>query len=61
MLFRFFIFAAVIAVLGLVLKAMFKNSPYITCDRCEGKGYWYGTRGKEKCDWCKGEGKLPRL
>lgn len=26
------------------------------CKRCDGKGYWEGTRGKETCDVCKGSG-----
>jgi DnaJ-class molecular chaperone len=30
------------------------------CSRCDGNGYWYGTRGKEKCEWCKGSGRLPK-
>ncbi|MEZ5007087.1 MAG: hypothetical protein R2728_12270 [Chitinophagales bacterium] len=27
------------------------------CQKCDGKGYWLGTRGREQCDWCKGSGK----
>ncbi|RAW00061.1 hypothetical protein [Pseudochryseolinea flava] len=30
------------------------------CSRCDGRGFWYGTRGKEKCEWCRGSGKLPK-
>lgn len=32
----------------------------IECSRCDGKGYWYGAREREKCDWCKGSGRLPK-
>lgn len=28
------------------------------CQKCDGKGYWIGTRGKEGCDACRGTGKL---
>lgn len=37
------------------------SSDFMTCGRCEGKGYWYAVRGKETCDWCKGSGKLPKV
>jgi hypothetical protein len=30
------------------------------CSRCDGRGFWYGARGKEKCDWCRGTGRLPK-
>jgi DnaJ-class molecular chaperone len=30
------------------------------CSRCGGRGFWYGARGKEKCDWCKGSGRMPK-
>jgi hypothetical protein len=30
------------------------------CSRCDGRGFWYGARGKEKCDWCKGSGRMPK-
>ncbi len=33
---------------------------YKACPRCQGLGYWEGTRSREKCEWCKGSGKLPR-
>lgn len=32
----------------------------VKCSRCGGKGFWYDARGKEKCDWCKGSGRLPK-
>lgn len=28
------------------------------CPRCEGKGYWLGTREREQCDMCFGTGKV---
>ncbi len=31
------------------------------CPRCEGKGYWWGTREKEQCDMCFGTGKLQKF
>ena len=26
------------------------------CRKCEGKGYWQGTRGREWCNACRGTG-----
>jgi DnaJ-class molecular chaperone len=43
-----------------IVKAIFQPSNTIRCSRCDGKGFWYDARGKEKCDWCKGSGTLPR-
>ncbi len=34
-------------------------TPKNQCPRCEGKGYWLGTRERERCDWCGGSGELP--
>ncbi|MCI4670843.1 MAG: hypothetical protein MRZ79_22095 [Bacteroidia bacterium] len=30
------------------------------CSRCDGKGWWQNTRNREKCEWCKGSGRLPK-
>jgi len=53
----------VVIVVGLaffIIKSFLSPSNTVRCSRCEGKGFWYGARGKEKCDWCKGAGHLPR-
>lgn len=54
------ILIAAIAVVGFgIYKAVFKTSD--ECEKCEGAGYWRGTRGeKEKCDNCGGTGTIPR-
>lgn len=41
-------------------KLLLKPSGTIKCSRCDGRGFWLGARGREKCDWCKGSGRLPR-
>ena len=54
---------AVLLVLGFIyfiFKGLLKPSEFIRCHRCEGKGFWYGTRGREDCNLCKGSGKLHR-
>jgi len=28
------------------------------CERCQGKGYWQGTRERVFCDECNGSGEL---
>ncbi|MEL7529952.1 MAG: hypothetical protein AAFN10_01515 [Bacteroidota bacterium] len=30
------------------------------CPRCEGKGWWQNTRSRDKCEWCKGSGRIPK-
>lgn len=53
----------VVIVIGLafyVIKSFLSQSDTVRCSRCDGKGFWYGARGKEKCDWCKGSGRLNR-
>jgi len=42
------------------IKLLIPPSDFKKCGRCEGKGFWYAARGKEKCDWCNGSGKLPK-
>lgn len=51
---------AIIFAIYFVINRIIGSSDSVRCDRCEGKGFWYDARGKEKCDWCKGEGRLPR-
>jgi DnaJ-class molecular chaperone len=53
----------VVVVVGLaffIIKSFLSTADTVRCSRCEGKGFWYGARGKEKCDWCKGSGRLNR-
>ncbi len=35
-------------------------SDYKECPRCEGKGWWQNTRNREKCEWCGGNGRVPK-
>lgn len=61
----FFILRAMVVVgvivgVYFIVKSIIGSSDFITCGRCEGKGFWYDARGKETCDWCKGSGKLPK-
>jgi hypothetical protein len=58
-LFRVLAFVGVAALLFFIIQWMVSPSGSPRCVRCEGKGFWYGARGKETCDWCKGSGKLP--
>lgn len=58
---RLFLFAALVLFILFVFKWLrAAASSDEICSRCEGRGFWYGTRGKEKCDWCKGSGRLPK-
>jgi hypothetical protein len=58
-----------LAVIGLLLFLLFKGILFVIhelfsdtkrCPRCEGKGWWQNTRNREKCEWCKGEGRIPK-
>jgi DnaJ-class molecular chaperone len=60
LLIRLVLFAAVIAGVYLVVRWILQPTDGVMCSRCDGKGFWYGARGKETCDWCKGSGRLPR-
>jgi DnaJ-class molecular chaperone len=57
---RFIFFAALLAVAYFIAKLVLKPSGSIRCSRCDGRGFWLAARGREKCDWCKGTGRLPR-
>lgn len=49
----------ILAVLYVSFKLIMGNRPAPNaCPRCEGKGYWLGTRERERCDRCKGTGLL---
>ncbi|MEO1051615.1 MAG: hypothetical protein AAFX87_13380 [Bacteroidota bacterium] len=39
---------------------IFGSSKEKICSRCDGKGYWEGTRSREKCEWCGGTGYIPK-
>ncbi len=43
---------------GFSFGNLFSNTK--RCPRCKGKGWWQNTRNRETCEWCKGEGRLPR-
>ena len=58
---RIVIMAAIVAGGYYLLKEFVLNSKYISCEKCDGKGYWIATRGeREKCDACGGAGKWLR-
>ncbi|TXH26675.1 MAG: hypothetical protein E6Q96_07565 [Cyclobacteriaceae bacterium] len=57
---RLFFFAIILGVVWLIVKLIMQSDGTIKCSRCEGKGYWYGARERERCDWCKGSGRLPK-
>jgi hypothetical protein len=52
-----FVFGIFIGIIYLVRKLM-QPSDSIRCTRCDGRGFWLAARGREKCDWCKGTGRL---
>jgi DnaJ-class molecular chaperone len=58
LLFRVVFVALILGAIYFIMKMLSKPADYIRCSRCDGKGFWYAARGKEKCDWCKGSGKL---
>lgn len=37
-----------------------RTSKLKSCDYCEGKGYWLGTREKNFCKKCNGTGQLEK-
>jgi DnaJ-class molecular chaperone len=57
---RILIFIGLVAGIIFLLQKILTSSDFVKCGRCEGKGFWYTAREREKCDWCKGSGKLPR-
>lgn len=58
--FRILFLIAFVVGLYYLLMRIFNPPDFISCGRCEGKGYWYDGRGRETCDWCKGSGKVPK-
>ncbi len=53
----FFLIYGVYHVVQFGVQAYLK---YNACPRCDGHGYWEGLRGREKCEACKGSGKMPK-
>ena len=54
---------ALIGGLGFILYKIYQEifpPDYVSCGRCQGRGYWEGTRRKEDCDVCNGSGKIQR-
>jgi|GEM_PF-1423697 len=60
-LIRLIFIAALIGGVCYIVFRLFHPREFVSCSRCDGKGFWYGARGKEKCDWCRGSGKLPNI
>lgn len=56
----FILFMAVLAGIYFIIRKMIEPSDSIICSRCDGKGFWLAARGREKCDWCNGTGRLPK-
>ncbi len=58
---RILIILFLVGIVYYFIKKLIPNSPFISCQKCDGKGFWIAMRGeKEKCDICKGAGKIPR-
>jgi DnaJ-class molecular chaperone len=50
-----------LGILFLIFKSGNIFSKFTKCNKCEGLGYWVGTRGdKQNCDICRGSGKVPK-
>ncbi|MEL6653857.1 MAG: hypothetical protein AAFQ87_23935 [Bacteroidota bacterium] len=58
-----------LAIFGLILYGVYRAVQWLLgeafsdtkrCPRCEGKGWWQNTRSRDKCEWCKGSGRLPK-
>lgn len=60
MIVRLIIFAILFGAVFIVIRMLVRGDGTVRCSRCEGKGYWYGARERERCDWCKGSGRMPR-
>jgi DnaJ-class molecular chaperone len=61
MIFRLLIILLIVGLLVYLVKSMTGSSEYKRCQKCDGKGFWRGMRGeKDKCDVCKGSGKVLR-
>jgi DnaJ-class molecular chaperone len=57
---RALFFIGLVAGVVYLIQKILVSSDFVKCGRCDGKGFWYTAREREKCDWCKGSGKLPR-
>ncbi len=61
MLFKLVGVLAIAAIIYFVVVYFGESSKFETCGKCEGQGFWRGTRGeKEKCDNCNGAGRFPK-
>jgi DnaJ-class molecular chaperone len=58
---RLIVFVLLFVGVTIVIRWLLRSDGTVRCTRCEGKGYWYGAREREKCDWCKGSGRMPRF
>lgn len=57
---RWAVFLALVVAGILIAKRLFKPTKFIPCDRCNGKGFWMGSRGRETCDKCRGVGRFEK-
>jgi hypothetical protein len=58
---RFLIIAGAFVVLGILVWQLVPASKWKKCPRCDGRGFWRGTRGeRNRCEQCRGEGRIPR-
>lgn len=56
---RYLIFIALVAALFFLIKRFTEQLPKKgNCKKCSGQGYWMGTRGRERCDVCRGTGNV---
>ena len=56
---RFIIIAIAFAFIYFLIKGFFQSSNSKKCRKCEGQGYWRGTRGeKNHCKACNGTGEV---
>ena len=57
-LFGSLIFLAIAAIVYVAIKYFTPKGK--VCPKCQGKGWWMATRGKETCDYCGGIGRVPK-
>lgn len=55
---RILVVIFLVGFIGYLIKTFAGNfSTKGQCPKCKGQGYWIGTRGRERCDLCRGSGK----
>jgi hypothetical protein len=59
------VYIIVFIIIALTLLGYFVLLPALSkfkkCDKCEGQGFWIGTRGdRQNCNICKGSGKVSK-